>query len=245
MNKKYNFIAKLLFFISAILATALLGFGLNAYRQACVFNSAYRPDAGVAVFVAPDTKVAPDVIREKLINMDGVEKTDYFPREKVLEKVQAENSKLKNVILSGENPFSPYYILTPRQVSVVSAQELVEKAKKIEGVEDAVFDENLFSAVEKTAKFSRVYALCGKAALLLVLLIISAKLIIRLLNEKADLLNYLYNLLSGIITGALGAGIFYLFSRKIVHSDVMRLPAKYILYFLLGGVLVVLLWEND
>ncbi len=231
--------------VGTVFTTALLAFAFNAYRQASLFNKSFLPEAKIAVFIAPDCKSAPEVILEKLVNLDGVEKADYMPKEKVLEKAQFENSKLKNVILSGENPFSPYYIITPKTVSVLSAQKLKEKVDRIEGVEEAAFDDNLFSAIEKTGKFADIYKICGKIAAAAILLIVAAKFIFRWFNEEADFLGYLYNILIGAVSGAVGAGLFYLIIAELARTDVLRMPAKYFLYLTFGGILTVMFWEND
>ena len=243
--KNHIFNTKVILSVGAVFTTLLLAFALNAYNQAYSLNRFFLPDAQLAVFLAPDCKSAHEVILEKIINLDGVEKADYIPKEKVLEKAQAENSKLKNIVLSGENPFSPYYIVTPKQVSVLSAKKLAEKIDKIEGVEEAAFDENLFSAVERTGKFADIYRICGKVAMAAVLLIIAAKFVSRWFKEEADFLGYTYNLLIGVISGVLSAGIFYLVIGKLTRADILRLPAKYVFYFIACGIFSVLFWEND
>ena len=125
------------------------------------------------------------------------------------------------------------------------AKELTDKISKFEGVEDEAFDENLFVALEKTGQFKYFYKICGCVIAIIVFILIIIKFVFRLINEEADLLNYLFNVVTGLLTGAAGGGLFYLLSRKLLKADVMRLPLKYSLFFIIGGVLIIMLWEND
>ena len=244
MNK-YIVYNKIIFLAAAAVTTAMLAFVFNAYNQAYVLNKAFKPDAQIAVFITEGFKAAPEVVLEKLANLDGVDKADFMPAEKVLEKAQSENSKLKNIVIAGENPFSAYYIVTPKRVGVASAKNLTEKIKKIEGVEDAVFDENLFSAVEKTGEFARIYSATGKAVAAVVLMLIALKFFLRWQKKEIEVTGYVYNFLLGIISGALGAGIFYIAAHNMSHTGAVSLPVKYLAYCIAGGVLISLMWEND
>jgi cell division protein FtsX len=228
----------------AAMCTLLLIFAFNAYFQAAGINRALSQNVQISVFMRPDNKAAPEVTLEKLSNLDGVARADYVPKEKVLERALADNTKIKNVILSGENPFTPYYILVPAETSVVSARALTDKINKIDGVEEAVFDENLFSAVEKSARFASVYRMAGYAGLAAAFLIIAVKLVFRCVGARADLRRYAFNVLTGAAAGAVAAGIYY-FIAASPSADTLRLPFKFAGYFAGCGILFVLLWEKD
>jgi hypothetical protein len=235
----------IIFIPGTVLTTVLLAFVFNAYRQAYILNKSFMPQAQIAVFVDAGRKVANEVIMEKLVNLDGVDKADFIPKDKILENAQNENSQLRGIVISGENPFSPYYLVYPKHVSVSYADMLVGNIRKIDGVSDAVFDEHLFSAVEKTGRFVDFYRVSGKAAVIVVLLFIVLKFVYRQLNNETDLLNYIYNFVLGIVSGVLGACVYYLVTKKIVHLDIVQLPVKYMVYFIACGVLTVFFWEND
>jgi hypothetical protein len=201
--------------------------------------------AQIAVFLSAESKVAPEVIHEKLINLDGVAVTEYVGKEKILENVQNENSQLKSLVLTGDNPFNPYYLITPVHINLSLSKKLADKISKFEGVEDVAYDENLFTALEKTGQFKDYYKTFAFVITIIVLMLIIVKFVLRYIRDDADFLDYLFNLLIGLLTGAFGGGLFYLVSRKFIKADIMHLPLNYSIYFIAGGVLMVLLWEND
>lgn len=245
MARRSVFKEKAIFVTWAVTATACLGLIFIADHQARSINKALKPKARIAVFMVPGTKVSQEVLREKLINIDGVAAAEFVAEDKVLEMAQNDTSPVKGLVLSGENPFSPYFLVEPARVRASFAEKLAELAGKMEGVDAVVYDITLFRTVERSGYMAIFYKTAGYAVLAVFLLLIVLKFFFRWLKEEADFLKYFFNIMLGVLTGFTGAGIFYLVTVKILQADVLRLPFKYLPLFMVGGMLVIMLGEND
>lgn len=219
---------------TAVLVLACLG--LNVCHQAKLQSTLLAAKASVAVFLAPDAAV--DIVTARLADTGRVARTDFFSKETVYEKMSGEESPIKDMLVPGENPFSPYGLVYLKETTLADAQAVAAAAERVDGVQDARFDEELFTVAERLALIRQFY----QTGLLLTFVVLSLLGGFRVINNLAgpkfdySLMGML--ILCGVVASLLAAASYVLLVRYCAAETVGTLPLKYLLTLPPGGILL-------
>jgi cell division protein FtsX len=220
--------------VTAVLLLTCLG--LNVHRQAKLQGNLLAAKANVAVFLSPDAVV--ENVTARLVATGRVERTDYITREAVYEKMSAADSPIKEMLVPGENPFSPYCLVYLKNTTLADAKAVAGAALKVDGVQDARFDEELLTTTERLTVLRRFY----QTGLLMVFVVLSLVAGFHLTNTlTGGKFNYpqLGKLIvSGVIAGFLAMAFYVLLVRYCAAEPVASLSLKYLLTMLPGGILL-------
>src|SRR3989339_629951 len=112
-------VSRIFYLLVSALLSGACGLAFVPCHQARVQRTLLLPRAQIAVFLERGANY--DVVREKLDNIDGVSSMEYVPAEKAWEKALGEEPSLKEVLVTGDNPFPSYFILRPRPATPEAA----------------------------------------------------------------------------------------------------------------------------
>lgn len=229
---------------AVLLGVFIWGLIINAVFQGEKYYRALYPQAQLAVFIQKNTAVSKEVIYEKIVNIERVSEVRYVSENEVFETAVNAAPEIKELMFYGQNPFSAYYLVMPETVSISLANDLKEKILGITGIDDVRFDKNTFAISENLKKFTDYYNLTVKIAGFFGILLVIVRFSYRKIKGNINYRYYLNLLLGAIGSSLAGAIIYYLFSYYIMSSSIVMLPAKYIVYFILGGIWIRFVWEN-
>ncbi|MCX5778449.1 MAG: permease-like cell division protein FtsX [Elusimicrobia bacterium] len=209
---------------------------LNLRYQAKQQARALLATATVAVFLNADASAAAVMAP---LSVDAlVAQTDFISKEAVLEKMAQAGSPLKEILATGENPFTPYFLVHLKAATAPGAKAVAEHALKIAGVQDVRYDEKIFLAADRLAALYRL----SQAGLLLVFVVFSLVAAFRLFNitdhQKFDYALLGMTLLSGIVSVLLAGGAYMLLVRWCGAVPVGVLPLTYVLTLFPAGLLL-------
>lgn len=220
--------------VTALLVLTCLG--LSVIRQTKLEAVTLAPRANIAVFLSSDAVV--DAAASRLMATGRVARTDFFSTDVVYEKMAASDSPVKDMLVPGENPFTPYCLVYPKIPSPMNARILAGEAMSIEGVLDASYDEELFAAVDRLTAVRQFY----QTALLLIFVVLSLVGGFRLVNNTT-MRGYDYRtlgimVLCGAFAALLAAAAYMLLVRYTGVASFVSLPPKYLFTMAPGGILL-------
>lgn len=220
--------------VTALLVLTCLG--LSVIRQTKMEAATLAARANIAVFLSSDSVV--DVAASRLMATGRVARTDFFSTDVVYEKMAASDSPVKDMLVPGENPFTPYCLVYPKTPSPMNARILAGEALSIDGVLDAGYDEMLFAAVERQMAVRQFYQM----ALLVIFVILALVGGFRLVNNATGR-GYDYRSLGivclcGALSALLAAVVYVLLVRYTAAESFAVLPPKYLLTMAPGGILL-------
>lgn len=220
--------------VTALLVLTCLGLSVIRQTKMEAVNLAGR--ANIAVFLSSDAVV--DAAASRMMATGRVARTDFFSTDVVYEKMAASDSPLKDMLVHGENPFTPYCLVYPKNPSPMNARILAGEAMSVEGVVDAGYDEALFAAVERQLAVRQFYQM----SLLLIFVVLSLVGGFRLVNN-ATARGYDYRalgvmVLCGSFSALLAAGAYVLLVHYAAAESFASLPTKYLLTMAPGGILL-------
>lgn len=236
-------IPKVNFYIATFITILFIALGMNTLHQAKLQYKRTSARIQLAVFLDVNSTVSLDVVRERLVNLNGVKELEYFTPERALEKALKETPEIKDVLVGGDNPFPPYFLVTPKHKDPASVGYLKEAVSAMNGVEEVRFDIILVSIADKLNRFITFYVGAIKAILYICLLLALAKVGWAVYRRTADYKRYIFLALSGIITSVI-ASAFYLLAVGIAHTPLAPMPFKYVAFLIPVGVLLSFIWDN-
>lgn len=244
MRKLPNLARQITCFLPAILIAFAAGLILNAYYQARAHFEFLSPRGRIAVFIGKKAQVSHQLIAEKILNIEGVAGAVYVSQDKALETALKDAPALKEVMVTGDNPFSPYFLVEPREATPGVAQWLKEQVAAVEGVVDIRYDANTFTILDSLRSLTRIYGTAIKALAAFGFIFAVFRYALNRMYRLIDYRHFLFLLLGGAAAGSLGAGAYYAMARFTVQATMARVPDHYAVYMALAGVLSVMAWEN-
>lgn len=242
---KFHLKNKLVFIFTAVAAVFAGGLFLNAYYQALTYYNSILPNNNMAVFIQRDTKVSWEVIGEKIMNLEGIKEAKFIPKEKIYEDAVSINSSLKDMISGSDNPFTPYFMVYPENVSMQSFEKLREQISAIEGIDDIKYDLNLVAVTDNLGRFVSRYFETLKIILVILGILFFMKIVVTITKNRNKHIfhEYLFSAGMAVIASAAGVLFYYLFSNYLYHFAVLKMPDKYLLYLAAAGIIAVLNME--
>lgn len=220
---------------------------------ACVIHAAYQSQnycqeaasqAVLAVFPAERAAVAPEVIKERLVNLDGVVGVERVSAEQARTNALAARRGIQDILGPDENPFSAYFLVRPNAVTVNGMENLRNQIESIDGVGDVRFDRALASALERLTRLAALYRAALAAVGFIAALALLIKLIMRWFQGKLPLRYFAAVILTGIAAGAVGAGVASMLFRHLGQDALALMPQVWYLDVISAGLAATLLWEN-
>jgi cell division protein FtsX len=239
-----NIRAKFNYYIAAITSVFLLALALNTLYQARDYYQKTASRIQLAVFLKNNSAVSLDVTQERLLNMDGVRNMQYFSADKALEKALKETPAIKDVIISGDNPFPAYFVITPRSYSPAAVEDLKDRISLLDGVDETRYDSNLVNISYKLKRFISFYLEAGKILLLFIVLVIAAKFGWLLYTKELNYSKYIFSAVTGLLAGVAASALYFFLVGKILPAPLEPLPLKTLFYLIPSGMLFTLIWDN-
>ncbi|MHB9155427.1 MAG: cell division protein FtsX [Endomicrobiales bacterium] len=244
MTKQFTVNRVIAFFAASSISTFLLGPVIVSYYQVSAYRQALLPKSTIAVFVSGAGAVSSEVLKERLLNLEGAGEVTFVSREQALENAAGAHPAVTEILLSGDNPFSPYFIIHPRTVSASAVAALLDQVNGIEGVEDIRYDPNLVAVADKLLGFREFLRTAMGISLVAGAILWATRMFRRVFLRRFNAKNYALVLLSGAVGGAAGSLLFYCFSRSLFSASAMLMPERYFIYLGLTGIFMALVWEN-
>ncbi|MFH1368837.1 MAG: permease-like cell division protein FtsX [Elusimicrobiota bacterium] len=237
-------IPKVNFYIATFMGVFMIALGINTLYQAKLQYIKTSSKIKLAVFLDASPDAPLDVIRERLVNLDGIAGLNYFAPEKALEKALKETPDIKEILIGADNPFPSYFLVTPKNKSPGAIEYLRESITAMDGIDEVRFDANLVNISAKINNFIEFYVKAIKLMLLFCVLLMLAKIGWAIYRGTADYRRYMFLGLSGIVTGFAASAVYYVLVTKILHSPLAAMPLKYVAFLIPCGILLSFIWDN-
>lgn len=232
------------YYIASFISVFLLALAVNAVHEAGSVRERYKSRVRLAAFVKPNPDVSLDVLKERLLNLDGVREMQYVAPDKALEKALRETPAIKDVLVTGDNPFPAYFVITPASMRPSYVEALGDRVSSMDGIDEVRYDANLVNMAEKLRRATRFAARASSALLAIALLLILARLALLLKTRKFSLNRYIFTVAAGLLSGLAAAAAYYVIAGKLLHPPFALMPLSYALYLIPAGALFTLIWEN-
>jgi len=237
---------KIITLIGISLVLALSGAGFNAFYQAKRYYRELVSRNQLAVFIKKENKTESlEVIKEKIINLGGVSDCLVKKPDDIFKEMTMRAPGMNDIVLTGENPFSPYFLVKTSVVNLSYIKSLKDKIMTFEGVEDVKFDQNLVSITENLDGLIEFYKFLWKAAVAAVLFLILVKYILLWSRQSLELGEFIFLFIEGLLAGLFGWFIYYALSINFSSYHIVQIPHRYIAYFLFNGLILALLLMKD
>jgi len=225
-----------------VIGVFVLGLALNAYATAGRVFGRFAANAKIIIFINETGNL--EIIREKLLNMDGLSGFDFVSKDKISEDANLISPTIKEVLDAGENPFTPYYVVKPRRTTLASYNAVVKELKGIKGADDVCYDAELVEMTQNLARFLRIYRLSVKSALTGCVGLMALLIVMQNVSGKFVVSSFLRYASLGLGSGAIGTGIYYWVARSSVISVVGQLSAKHMIIMIPAGMVMALLFAG-
>jgi cell division protein FtsX len=211
---------------------------IGTFVAALLFNAVYQMhfsyrkivrDAYLSVFIYKSYELSSDDIKKELESIKNVKNVSFVSSTAIYEKIVNGSSKIKDILLSGENPFSPYFIVKPERISTSYAEELKNEIEKNKGVEEIRFDTSLFRTAEKIGNLKYIYLSTLACAAIILFISSIVRLILEIVHFEANFSDYLFLIVWGIVFGLIGILIYFGLSTYVFSSNEAFVPIKYLL----------------
>jgi cell division protein FtsX len=232
------------YFIATILGTVVLGLVLNAWYQTEKYLYVLMPKAEFAVFLTSSGLASPDATGKGLSEVKGVTGVTFINSEQALAKALAVSPDLKEVLLPGDNPFSPYYAVRAFDIKSSAIRDMITKIASVPGVEEVRYDPAVFTNAEYLKDFARYYSAVIAFVVIGIVLLVTGRFIVKWFYRKADYRRYLYLVVWGLVCGGCGMLAYYALSNYVIGAAIVQLPFKYLAVLMPGGVLIALAWDK-
>jgi cell division protein FtsX len=233
------------YYIASIISVFLLAMALNALYQAELYYARSAARIQLAVFVKNNSTVSLDVLKERLLNLDGVRDMSYFSPEKALEKALKETPAIKDVLVSGDNPFPAYFIIIPVSLYPRHVESLKDRISLMDGVDEVRYDANLVDITQKLRRSANFFSKASRALLAAAVLVILARLGWMIRSKKFNISKYAFTAVAGLLAGLAASALYYLIVGKFLPKAPFELmPLKYVFYLVPSGMLFTLIWDN-
>lgn len=232
------------YYIAIFIFVAVFALALNTLHFAKVQHEKSVAKIQLAAFIEPNPGVSLDVLRERIVNQDGVKGLYFYSSDKALEKALKDTPSIKEVLVGGDNPFPSYFLITPRYPEKEAVEYLKEAVGAMAGIEEVRLDQNLLNISDKLRLFISFYENAIKAIFFLCLLVVLAKIGWAVYKRTADFRRYAFLSLSGAVISSFAAAVYVIAASKILHSPLSAMPLNYILFLIPCGILLSLIWDN-
>ncbi|MCX5781640.1 MAG: permease-like cell division protein FtsX [Elusimicrobia bacterium] len=211
---------------------------IGTFVAALLFNAVYQMqfsyrkiarDAYLAVFIYKSYESSADEIKKELESIKNIKNISFNSSPSIYEKIVNGSSKIKDILLSGENPFSPYFIVKPELIGAGYVDELKNKIEKIKGVEEIRFDNSLFKTAEKIGNLKYIYLSTLVCAAIILFVSSIIKLVYEIIHFEANFSDYLLSAVWGIVFGLAGIIIYFALSSYVFSSNEAFVPIKFLL----------------
>jgi cell division protein FtsX len=228
------------YLITPVIVVILIGLALNAYYQSKVYYNNISPKCEIAAFVQKNSTDSISVISERLLNTEGVAEVSFIDQEQAFKKAVSEEPETSKIMITKDNPLTPYFIIIPSSLGLKFAQEISDSMSEISGIDEVRFDTNLFLVTEELGKFYEFYMILGRILFIGVLLFISAKYFWRWLTMRVYFKEFLSSITYGAVSGFLGAVLYFLLTNYALPIRLVQIPFQYFIVLFLSGILVSL-----
>lgn len=235
---------KIVIYLPALLVTLAAGLLLNAYYQASRHYESLLPRSQIAVFINKSVQASHQLIGEKLMNIEGVSGVTYVSQDKVLETAMKDAPALKELFVTGDNPFSPYFIVEPKEKTSAMAGWIKAQMSAVEGIEDIRFDPNIFGSIDQLGTLKQFYGGAVRLLFAITFLLALLKFVMHWMHRLVDYRHLLRQLAVGASAGVFGALVYYLPCRYMIASPVVQMPGHLYAAMVFAGILASFAGEN-
>ena len=215
--------------VPVIIGTFIAALFFNGIYQVQVHYLKASDDAALAAFVRKSFEPSADALKKEIMAVKGVKEATLVDSGTIYQNIQNGSSKIKDIMLNGENPFSPYFLVKPAVIGIATAEAIKNQLIKIKGVEEIRYDTNLISIAEKLKNLKICYFFVLVFAAGALLISAAAKIIYETMNYDEVLKDYLLAALWGILFGLIGILLYYGFTIYIFPFKEVFVPVKYLL----------------
>ena len=232
-SDKYKFAFRA---VPVIIGTFIAALLFNAIYQVQIAGRKASDAAEIAAFVRKNCEASADEIKKEIMSVQGVREASLVDSSTIYQNVLNGSSKIKDIMLNGENPFSPYFLIKPELIAVGSADTIKDKVMKIKGIEDIRYDSNLFTIADKLKNVKICYFFVLVFAAGALLLSAAAKIIYETVNRADILKDYLLAAVWGILFGLIGIMSYYFVTLYVFPFNEVFVPVKHLLLVWPAGI---------
>ncbi len=203
-----------------------------------------------------DTTITHDEIeniRKKISDFNGVEKVVFISKEEALRRFMkdiGEDLGIDPVSILGSNPLPKHFVvvLNTKEIGYGKTEALVKKIRSLKGVEDVVYHNRVFEAVDKYGKdFLIGYAATFIVVLLIVIFLIANTLRLTIISQRRNIQimklvgatrsfirrpyliqGMIQGVVGGMIASILGFGMVKLFQKVFPYSINIHIIAVFL-----------------
>ena len=232
------------YIFAAIIITFVIGLGFNIYYQVDKYREKLIPKTQINAFISKTDVKSYKLIGEKILSIKSVKSIYYRSQENILKEVKENNPRINEIMVTGNNPFSPYFVVKTKDINTEIYKAVISKINKIKSIDDVTYDENIVKIIEKLGNIISFHNFVIRIVLFLCAVLITVKFLWLWLHKEITVKRMIYLIITGVFSGAVGAGAYYMASNSIFKYAVIQLPASYIMCFILAGLLSTLIWEK-
>ena len=230
--------------VSVVIGTFLSVMLLNIIYQAEVLSKNMLLDAYMAVFPVDDKTNTIKNIKLELLKIENISSVKRISRDQALHNAINSSSDIKDVLVSGDNPFLSYFIVNPVSIQAENIDDLKKAVSKINGVDEIRYDPALFSTIANAKIIRHYYTISLLVAFALFALLAMAKIIYDVFRLDVHFIKYLYVVLWGIVLGFIGIALYYLVIYYVLPINILTIPEKYLALVWPVGVFLNILFQD-
>lgn len=182
-------------------------FLFNVVHQTTVYRTMLAARANLAVFIRPEASARAETIRQQIQAMPGINHVYLVTPEEALATALKDSPSLNDVMVTGINPFSAYFLVYPRTAVPAHAERIKEAIKKNPDIDEVRSDDRLFSMIETLDKLGALYRMALMVIAAGFVLLVCMRCIEKWLYEPTNIRRLIVTLTEGLIGGALGMGL--------------------------------------
>ncbi len=244
MHKKFKWLYRALPVQAARIGLIVAGGVLvyNISHQCAVYRGTLEGRANIAVFIRQEAGTRAEEIRGRIQAMPGIGRLYLVTPEESLARALKDSPSLSEVMVTGKNPFTAYFLVYPEPALPSSVSRLKASLSQVSDIEEVRLDERLFSMIETLRQLGVLYRTGFVVILAGYLLIVFVMLVEKIVDEGVTARDAAARLAGGLAGGLLGLAITAVL-MKSVPSGLSPLPAA--AYWLCLPAGAVLSFQED
>ncbi len=183
--------------IAVIVATFICALIFNIIYQAQLYYTKLAKDSKITAFVFKGYENSSDEIRKQITALQNVKGLEFVSSGEIYQNISNGTSKIKGILLNGENPFSPYFLINLKDFSVESVENIKNTLMKIKGIEEVKYDPQIFVLTDKLNKIKTGYLAALFTASMVLLISLISRFVYELSNFYAKLRHYILEIAWG------------------------------------------------
>lgn len=132
---------------------------VNALLDLSRYSVSLTQKAQIAVFMVSGVQFDQEKISNEIRSSGLVKDIQFISKESAFETASARAPELKEIVMSGENPFPAYFLIDTFEPNLGTASSVKKSVSSISGVEEVRYEPEVFELAGNTVLKLRFYCI--------------------------------------------------------------------------------------